>query len=430
MKLSSINLNSAREIYIERISRFFAVRDSSITTLLIYIVRNIHSPYKNIKYLPIKWLDEVENAGKTLLRKGGKGLAFHPNFNEKQNNTSNVQLPDIFCLVVANAVVSPTSSSIITNENQVIIERVAGLDQSKVSYSAGQILSHGVKKALVTMREATQIEDGIFLGGNGSFNYYHWVVEILPKLQFITDKSFQYKEYPLLLSDDVAHIQTFKELLDIFVGGFKVITLNKSKQYLVRNLVYINAPSNLPFNLRDGEPFESDYTQISDESIRYIRNTVFASVLSTNQGTAPYPDRVFLCRKQETRKYNQNEVFGVLEKLSFKKIYMEDLTIREQVKIAYNASYIVGATGAAWTNLIFCQEGAKCLCWMAEEYSEFSAYSTIAEIVGVDLRYVSYKANTSSTGELYESDYVISTDSIQEGLLRLGLSIDTDRVSV
>ncbi len=95
---------------------------------------------------------------------------------------------------------------------------------------------------------------------------------------------------------------------------------------------------------------------------------------------------------------------------------MEELSLKEQILLISNAEMIAGPTGAAWTNLIFCREGTKCLCWMADGYGEFSAFSNLARIVGADLRYVIHRTGAKSTGELYYSSYHLDGQEIQKAL--------------
>ena len=76
---------------------------------------------------------------------------------------------------------------------------------------------------------------------------------------------------------------------------------------------------------------------------------------------------------------------------------MGELSLDEQLAVVHQTEWIVGPTGAAWTNLVFCQPGAKCLCWMAEESGEFSAL-----------------------GELYGKDYAVDVSKIAKWRYRQG----------
>jgi hypothetical protein len=61
---------------------------------------------------------------------------------------------------------------------------------------------------------------------------------------------------------------------------------------------------------------------------------------------------------------------------------------------------------------------------MAEEFGDFSAYSTIARLVGADMRYITYKTGARSTDELYRKDYAVDVSKIAQWLYRSDRSND------
>jgi len=368
-------------------------------------------------------MDQSDAHEQGLLCHGGSGTSYGPHHVNGTQLAEPISLPDVNFRVFENARVSATSSSVILNDKKVLIERVLDSDQRKFNYAGGQIFLHWSKIAVVRLGSAEKVKKGIFLGGNGSFNYYHWVVEILPKFQFIHSLPSPYSNYPLLISEDIERISTFKETLGLFMSDCEVIVLKKDRSYVIGNLVYIDSPSNLPFNLRKKERFNISYSHISGDSLKYIRKVALAKINNYTHQDVVITKRIFLCRMNKRRRYNENDVFKCLAVYGFKKVYMEDLSFEEQVAVIHQAEWIVGPTGAAWTNLIFCQPGAKCLCWMAEEYGEFSAYSTIARLVGADLRYILYKTGARSTGELYGKDYTLDVSMIVMWLRDLGEAV-------
>ena len=195
--------------------------------------------------------------------------------------------------------------------------------------------------------------------------------------------------------------------------------LTQKSLYAVDELVYINAPNNLPFNLSGDQRFKSTYAVIDKRSIDYLRGIALAAALTT-PAHSNYPKKIFLCRKSEPRNYNQDAVFDCLSLFGFTRIFMEDLSFLEQVRTVHHADFIVGPTGAAWTNLIFGRAGAKALCWMAVESGDFSAFSNIAGMVGVELRYVTYEAGVHSSRQLYYKNYYVDPSMIEKGLSALG----------
>jgi len=315
-----------------------------------------------------------------------------------------------------NASVCAESSSILLDNNKIIIERIEGIDHHRCKYPSGHVFMHGQRTALVSKRPTDYLDKGIFLGGNGSYNYFHWMIEILPKVQWLQDLDEEYQAFPLLVSEDVNHISSFREALDLLVKDHPLVMLKKNKTYCVDRLVYINAPNNLPFNLRRKEKTKVSDAYIRPVSIKYLRERLIGN---PNNDVRCYKNRVFFARRANQRNYNQDEVFAVFEKKWFRKVFMEDLSLREQIDLMSNAEMIAGPTGAAWTNLIFCSEGTKCLCWMAEEFKEFSGYSNLAHIVGADLRYITFRAGTQSTRDLYKLDYHIDKRKIEDALSSL-----------
>lgn len=368
--------------------------------------------------LPLVWMDELTAQEKGLLRHGTKGITFGPHYIGRAQSTESVCLPDIHYFMFERARVSATSSSVILNDKQVIIDRAIGPDQIKYDYAGGQIIAHGGNTAIVRLGKSEAIKKGVFLGGNGSSNYYHWLIEILAKLEFLSKLPEHYQKYPLLVSEDVVRIPSFRETLDLFAKGCALIVLSKQLSYVVDELIYINSPNNLPFNLFGNQKFKCAYVTIDSLSINYVRKVALQDALRV-PALSNYPKKIFLYRKSGLRNYNQDEVFDYLAGFGFTKIFMEDLSFLEQVRTVHHADFLVGPTGAAWTNLIFCRLGAKGLCWMADELGDFSAYSSIAAMVGVDLRYLTYKAGVHSTSALYSKGYYIDLSMIEKGLSAL-----------
>jgi len=369
----------------------------------------------NIKVLPLVWMDESSSREKGLLRRSSEGVAYGPHYIGCVQSTERIYLPDIHYYVFKRAHVSAASSSVILNEKQVVLDRAFGPDQNKYDFAVGHILAHDWDTSVVRLRKTEDIKKGIFLSGNGSWNYYHWIVEILAKLEFLSKLPEHYQMYPLLVSEDVVRIPSFRESLDIFAKGHEIIVLSKELQYVVDELIYINSPNNLPFNLMGNNKFKCNYVAIDRLSIDYLRKFALQDALRT-PAHSRCPRRIFLRRNSPLRSYNQDEVFNYLSMFGFTEVVMENLSFLEQVRMVHHADYIVGPTGAAWTNLIFCRPGAKALCWMAEEFGDFSAYSSIAGIVGVDLRYLTYKAGVHSTRELYSKGYYMELSMIEKGL--------------
>lgn len=370
---------------------------------------------KHVKLMPIQWLNEnKENLVRTLEQQE-TGCAYGPVYERGKQTVETVILPEINLYYFKNAFVSALSSSVIC-DNKILIEQVPHVNPRKALYVQAHIVEHNDRYALVRKRKDGFIEKGIFLGGNGAFNYYHWMIEILPKLKYIDDMERSgFIDYPLLISDDVVRIRTFQESLNILAPRRNSMILKKNHIYNVGELLYINAPNNFPFNLRENEKMRMADFITRPSAVNYLRDALLPHQDSTRR-VLESGKRIFLSRRAARRQYNEDDVLPIFRDNGFCPVFMDELSLREQVALMANAEYVAGPTGAEWTNLLFCKEGTKCLCWMADKYGEFSAYSNLAKIIGAELVYLKYHTTAKSTWELYSRDYYIKPDIIKHAL--------------
>jgi hypothetical protein len=224
------------------------------------------------------------------------------------------------------------------------------------------------------------------------------------------------EDYPLLISEDVFQLKPFEEALNFYLSKLsikpRIIMMKKRCSYIVKDLVYINTPNNLPFNLIGNAKFKASYVTIDNRSIDYLRNSCINAIIDRPSKYLRFK-KIFLYRNNCRRNYNQEEILRYLEAYEFTRLNLSELSFLDQVQVFYNADYIFGPTGAEWANLVFAKKGAKALCWMAEEAGDFSVFSTIAGIVDVNLKYVTYSADVKSTESLYSSKYHLDLNKIE-----------------
>lgn len=409
-----------------------ALQRKPFAKALLGLYQSISSAGKDFRVLPVIWLDGLTTEKNALLRSGTPSLSFSPHFIGRAQLSEKVNLPDVCYHIFTNSKISPVSSSVIVDDKKIVIERAAVPDQNMHNYAGGHLRLHDGSHAVIHSFIEKKLGCGIFLGGNGSWNYYHWMLELLAKLEFVRQLPERFQGFPLLVNEDILATPSLRASLYVFSSSLaifpKIIGLKKEFSYAVGELVYINSANGLPFNLAAGARFKYTYSSLDGRSVAYLRSTALHSAARSlrpgNQGR-----RIFLSRKKGRRNFNQDEVFDFLEGYGFRKVFMEDIGFLDQVQTMNQAEFIVGPTGAAWTNLIFSRAGSKALCWMAEESCDFSAYSNIAKIVGVDLRYITYRAGVDTTDDLYTKEYVVDIERIKSGLGELGLQVNQSATS-
>ena len=367
--------------------------------------RRVHRPAR----VALEWLDEAACEAKATVQAGSEGRSFGPTIAGRQQ-IERLDFPGLTRYEFRDARVNAASSSILL-AGRLVVERVPGVDASRCNYAAGQLIAHGLRTAIVAGGPEQHLESGVFLGGNGAFNYYHWLVELLPKLQFVDDD-----HRPLLVSDDVERMPTFRDALLRVAGDREIVFLRQDLTYRVGRLTYVESPSICPFNLRSGEAFRVGDFVMRTSSVQFLRGRFLGSCPPHGSGRR----RLFLARKALRRDYNQDEIFAICQRFGFDKIYMEEMSLQEQIEAVRSADLIAGPTGAAWTNLLFVEPGTRCLCWMAEEQRGFAAYSNLAHAVGAELRYLTYATGVSDSERLYFMNYRLDPAAVERALKDLG----------
>jgi len=254
-------------------------------------------------------------------------------------------------------------------------------------------------------------EQAISLIGFAPYNYYHFTIELLSRLQYI-DKFEKYHMLPLLIDEAALSIPQFRELLEsVNTLRHPVISVKKNQMCKVKRLIYPSYNTWMPMNLKPRVQAKPQDYLLAETAVRYIRSSILKD--RKKKGYR----KIYISRKNtgNVRIINEENVAKLFEAYGFEIVYPESLSFEEQVKLFSEAEYVAGATGAAFTNIIYCPDNAKIMCIIPKEYN-FCIYSTIAKIVGakcvfVDAAIVERKSYSSS--EQYRVDLNYCEDCLK-----------------
>src|SRR5690606_34010978 len=151
-----------------------------------------------------------------------------------------------------------------------------------------------------------------------------------------------YYGFPLLISEDVDKIKSYRESLNSIVQVRQIIVLKKNKDYRVANLLYINAPNNNPFNLRQNERYRVPDFLTNKSSIIFLRDQLMKNIDFSPHTKGNF--RIFIARGNERRNYNENEIFKIFRERGFQKVTLGELSLNEQISLISNAQVIAGPT--------------------------------------------------------------------------------------
>lgn len=375
------------------------------------LLRLLFGRQNDVRLFQLCWLDEATANKVHVFRPARSGSVQGPRYLGRDVPVTAITLPEVALYQFRNGEVCSVSRSVLLPGERLIVERVATAKTADADYSAAHLIYHGKALALTRPAASTEkLDKGLLISGGSEVNYYHWVLEILSQLQFIRELPSQYDDFPVLISGNSQNIPAIKAFIEAIGIARPIVFLKNIASYCVADLLLISAPNNYITNFKGSAYSLAEYSFARPESIMFLRQK--ALTLSAGVARDTLPKRVFLGRKGFLRPYNQAEILALLEPAGFVCVYMEEQDIHRQVAIMANADVIIGPTGAAWTNIIFACEGAKALCWMAKEVGEVSCFSNLAAIVGVDMDYIAYNANTSDTREIYYKEYSVDAEAI------------------
>ena len=188
----------------------------------------------------------------------------------------------------------------------------------------------------------------IFYNGN-LHNYYHWLVEGLLSLDILTATLGNDPNLKILLpkSMDIAALIDHRgSLSDIGLGDREVVEA-AADFVRVQEAVWV----------------EHDLVETMPAPyLKSFRRRVAALYASAQTGLGR---RLLVARRGPTRTIqNLDQVQDCLSRYGFETVYVEGMSIRDQILLFQSAAFIVGAHGAALSNLLWCAPGTRVLEFM------------------------------------------------------------------
>ena len=329
-----------------------------------------------------------------------------------------VVIPPVFASIFSDVIINPNTTAIYDpDQKRIFLQRIHHPDEDKFCYHQKCLAAFNGNFGILRFpKQVEKIPCGIFLAGTGCSNYYHYLLEFISKTEYIPQLGSQYREYPLLVHQNVEGNHNLHEFLKLANHlSLKVIFLSEENAYQVASLIQISHVSEAPFNLRGITRFKASYFYTRPSTVVYLRNLVLAKAVKKNRYKRG-PKKFFLSRRQVKRRtYNQDEVAAIARKHGFEEIHLEEYDIYEQAYLVNQAHLIVGPAGAAWSNLLFARQGARGLSWMSETAGDVAVFSNIAAVVGFELLYIRFP----DTGTKLHESYYLNPENFEDALIRL-----------
>lgn len=238
---------------------------------------------------------------------------------------------DGYVAVIPNGRIWGANGAIITPDNQLIWDvSFEGVDITPETHSIFQ------EKALP---EVVHIKNAADLTHVYSGNYYHWMFEVLPRIDLVQRSGLPVERYIVNTEYEKPYQTETLQLLGM--TNDRLIRTSTGFHVQAENLMI---PAQPAFPTKWGYDF-------------------LRKVLISNETSDTTMDkrRIFISRRWSRKITNEEQVMKVLNKYGFVKVDLESLSVAEQVQLFSRAEVVIAAHGAALTNLTFCQPGTKVL---------------------------------------------------------------------
>jgi capsular polysaccharide biosynthesis protein len=233
-------------------------------------------------------------------------------------------------------------------------------------------------------------------GASGNKNYAHWLLDILPKIKLCSE------HYPLNEIDFfyASSLQDFqKQTLSILnIDENKILNADTSRHIEARELIIVDHPW-----YHKGF-IHNQYEFLPSWIICWLRDTYLKYAKQFDNKQKIYIDRAD-SKSKHCQIQNDEEIFDFLKERDFSKYKIGELSFFEQIYLFNNAKIIVGAHGAAFTNLTFCKPNTNIIEIKPTSHLN-NQYKRISHINNLNYRLIKTKEldeNQKKFGDIYLS---------------------------
>jgi capsular polysaccharide biosynthesis protein len=174
----------------------------------------------------------------------------------------------------------------------------------------------------------------------GSYNYFHWLYDVLPRLAMLKMSGIPYTSILMNPNPYGPFVEQTWAMLGISESS--VIRTNPEAFFEADQLLIPSLMMN------------SHYPPWTTDTLRKL-------LLPHRESTLATPERIYISRNKASTRHlvNEEEVIRCLEEYSIQPIHLEDWTVAQQIQLFASAKLILGAHGAGLANLAFCQPGTQ-----------------------------------------------------------------------
>lgn len=256
----------------------------------------------------------------------------------------------------------------------------------------------------------TRIDEAILLAGRNDDNWFHWLIEYLPRVLFIPDS----------IPDSVPVVVSTRT---------PPTGLEALRQLTGREIIAIDSAIAQPFGVLhvlapQVQVFDTTRVPWSD-GLRLNSEALIRLSEALRQGTPPAAGRrVFLQRKARHRGIrNEDALAAIARRHGLEVVDPGALGFREQVELFGSARLLVGASGAVMANYVMMRPGSIVVALTSDQLYDFVLPAALAQVAGVEFSYVTGPSparleNVDDRNLWIHADFTVDVAAFEAELVR------------
>ena len=285
-------------------------------------------------------------------------------------------LPRTYVAVLSNVTAFPGTRLLLTTDGQILHDELAGPRASQYHDKLKAIGS--CTDGICTISASyigIKLKSALLVSSDTDFNYFHMLIETLPKLR-LAEAAGCPLEIPILMQGDLH--PNLVTALERAAGERKIVYAPWGSAIEVDELWYVSDRSRVMSTNRDHVDDAYDIA-ISPSAVRDV-----SQLLLGGRKLPPGQKRIYLSRNSHYRHLsNQDAFMAMLSEKGFHIVDTAQLTLDEQMAAVRDAGTIIAPTGAALTNLLWCPQNTKVLILVVDHpQMNLNIYNQVGEPLG------------------------------------------------
>ncbi|MCB2408000.1 glycosyltransferase family 61 protein [Hymenobacter lucidus] len=255
-------------------------------------------------------------------------------------------MPAAFVLTLENGRINVddiNSVAIIAADNQLVGD--VSLQFSPTTFALAPPAEHPIfrQSYFQPPREIAGTVCSLLSGGGAAIgNYYHWLLDSLPRLHLVQEAGL-WESIDYFLIYDRNHRFAVETLRELGIRDEQIIDVQGNTHLRAERLVVTSS-------VRGG----------GRHAPRWVGEFMRQAFLPPSSGSSrPFSSLVYVTRRDASFRQvrNEAEVEELLAGYGFESYALSELSLREKVALFSGARAVVGPVGAGLVNIVFCQPG-------------------------------------------------------------------------